>query len=544
MAAQNYSNRQGAFEYADSLKSKYMDEAARTFKDKDEVQMRRALKRYERGPGLFGWLRDRMASLVNMVKMAAFTVLLGRAETARRLEAGNKAQDRKDRMAEIKRETYIEFLQQKLQEKEKENAEPVTEKETTKETPEVTAEKGNIENQQTEVQQQALKETQKTKTEYELQCEERQQPFKEGLQAHLADVTRIRPDYIQIDSNQNKPGLWIHFKPLKEQQLNGEQWSLTKGFQLTPDGKIQGEFKTKEDRKLATLIVREVFAFTHEYAASKGNRFDGITPSMPQIEQVLKRAETTIDRKMKDDQFPKKDYTASLFGHMLYINQTTEQKTYSLDGKAIEIADGKTPAKAIKERYEEVVREKNRPYSKTREKEIEQIRAKCRDEYGDRFQDAKVQYQAKDIEQVVEKKLNGYFRNKDQADLEFSVAGNRVSLHREQGTIAEVKVNDTVIHEAVGEPAAEVKKLVSNYIETPLIDAGLMEKAPINDFYKQLEGVDLSWAEITPLDENGNQEMDQEDPAKRISDQLQANQEYLTDQSRSPWDGPDMGDDR
>ena len=72
-------------------------EAELFVKGKSKEDIEKELKRMEKGPGFLGWVRDRINGFLNFVKIAALSVLLGRRETSRRMDAGTLEAEQKAR---------------------------------------------------------------------------------------------------------------------------------------------------------------------------------------------------------------------------------------------------------------------------------------------------------------------------------------------------------------------------------------------------------------------------------------------------------------
>ena len=98
--AEKYSKPQ----ITDEMKRQYKEHAAIKYHNATKEALEKEQEKLERGAGIFGWIREQFSSLVNMMKIAALSIFLGRQETAKRLSISS----RQDELEKLKAEAWKE----------------------------------------------------------------------------------------------------------------------------------------------------------------------------------------------------------------------------------------------------------------------------------------------------------------------------------------------------------------------------------------------------------------------------------------------------
>lgn len=157
----------------DEMKRQYRENAEIKYRNRTKEALEKEQERLERGTGLFGWIRDRFGSLVNMIKIAALAIFIGRQETAKRLSICSRQDELEKLKAEAWKDAAKEVIQRRLEELNK----SVNEK---------NEEQTNLDD----------------KTKFEQQLYALTEDYREGLKEFLEMQTGIDKAYIDISNIQ------------------------------------------------------------------------------------------------------------------------------------------------------------------------------------------------------------------------------------------------------------------------------------------------------------------------------------------------------
>ena len=365
-------------------------EAELFVKGKSKEDIEKELKRMEKGPGFLGWVRDRINGFLNFVKIAALSVLLGRRETSRRMDAGTLEAEQKAREDAAAKLARQEVLREKLKEldpskKTEKQEEASKDKEQNPNEQNKSDAKKNGQDQETgeeeehsENRQQGSEERedteQKAKQDQEenkdaengpkqdnpsqehqetsdksdkkqpeaekqpknetilaQQCREMTDGYREGLTAYIENVTGIKRDYFTVGNADGK--IRIDFGKLND-NIKGKDNPYRYGVTLDKYGCIQEHKKSDISKMLGTVILY----YTAEiYKDSRNkNRFQGTVPSKDMLPAVIKKLQDKIEENQRNGG-PAKNFSQPLYGHVLTVGMTgrgeNRQMFVSIDGE-------------------------------------------------------------------------------------------------------------------------------------------------------------------------------------------------------------------
>lgn len=336
-------------------------EAEQEAKGKSLDQLQKEYQKINRSPGILSWIRDRANSLLNMIKIAAMSVFLGRQETAKRVEAGSRdtqrEQEKNEQKTSVKKEVLVEKIKELsekenqnpgkesnlLDETEKNSASKETEKgeNTIDPTKEQTQEKAvedeyldyltrnsepgldyeqadklepsndHSKTNQTEPEKESVPE--KNMTIFAQQLQKMTGEYQAGLGEFLSNITGINKD--AIDINNVKDGIRIEFPLVKDDS------QYAQGMTIGADG------CSKENTALSNMLATAVLYYTaKEYREEKNQtQFPGTIPSRKMIKDQLEKLGSMTE---KDGQA----HSGRLFGHTLTTSiQKDGTITYSFD---------------------------------------------------------------------------------------------------------------------------------------------------------------------------------------------------------------------
>lgn len=346
-------------------------------KNREEIE--RELKRLDKGPGLFGWIRDRINSFFNFVKIATMSVLLGRRETAKRMDAGTieaEQKAREDAAAKlakqmILKEKLAEMDQKKEQSQEFKDFDKVepgenrsgteqleTEDKTVQESerqqqaehPENEQKQANKAEQEVSAQDLSVLEAQypesektdaqtisapaaeqpKRETILAQQCREMTDSYKQGLAEYIENLTGIKKDAFTIGNTDGK--IRVDFALLCE-QMKGDSIPYRNGVTLDAYGCTAEGRKSEFSKMLGTAIL---YYTAEVYRDSKNQtQFPGTRPSDRMLKEVIGKLQGRLEENEKNGK-PPRNFSQPLFGHVLTvgINQRGEEKKMflSIDG--------------------------------------------------------------------------------------------------------------------------------------------------------------------------------------------------------------------
>lgn len=350
MSEQSYK----APEVTKEMKIKYYADAERGYRSMPKEKLQKEYNQLVRGKTPWEWLKERMGSFVNMVKIAALSVFLGRQETVRRIQTGNRDAEFEKLKEEAKKDAKIYVLEEKLEtlpkrqeDKSKETSDEKKEEqgkgETIKEGHEQANSEEQLKNREYLTKEPAAEEEKRpSQSEQERtqgisifaeQVECATDKYKEGLQKYLEAQTGINGAFINIDNatDKDKSFLRISFDsiPLSE---NSE---LEKGVTIDKKGNCL------EQTKIASNITKAVLYYTAEvHRESKNNtRVIGTVPSGEMCTEILQSFRDKALENLKNGDINCK-YQESLFGHKIDFEKNGDSIHISLNGNELDFPDG------------------------------------------------------------------------------------------------------------------------------------------------------------------------------------------------------------
>ena len=334
------------------MKARYYADAERQYRTMPEEKLQKEYNKMIRGKTPWEWLKERVGSFVNMVKIAALSVFLGRQETARRIQSGNREADFEELKNEAKKEIKIAVLENKLNtlQQEREDKEQVSretpeeerqeeklkeEQESNEKNPE-TPEQEDLEHKNTQATQQEkqpLSEKTGSISIFAEQIECVTDKFQDGLKKYLEEQTGINTDFIHIRNitDQDHSYLRVSFDSIAF-AYNSE---LAQGITITKNGNCL------EETEAAKAITKSVLYYTtEEYRESKNcTRVVGTVPSQA---MCIDSFSSFIQEATENKKNGNLDciYEESLFGHQLRFDKHEGSFRVFLDGKELDFPDG------------------------------------------------------------------------------------------------------------------------------------------------------------------------------------------------------------
>lgn len=102
-------------EVTSEMKMRYHVDAERRYRTMSEDKLQKEYKQLILKKTPWEWFKERVASFVNMVKIAALSIFIGRQETARRIQFGNREEEFEKLKNEVQRDAKITVLEEKLE---------------------------------------------------------------------------------------------------------------------------------------------------------------------------------------------------------------------------------------------------------------------------------------------------------------------------------------------------------------------------------------------------------------------------------------------
>lgn len=341
-------------EVTTEMKIQYYADAERRYRMMPEERLKKEYNQLIRGKTPWEWLRERMGSFINMVKIAALSVFLGRQETARRIQAGNRETEFEKLKEEAKKDTKINVLEEKLEispKRQEDKSKDTSDEKKVEQNKTDTIKKGHEQaNSQEQVNaQEALTKEPVVKEEKDpshLEQERTQgisifaeqvecvtDKYKEGLHKYLEAQMGINGAFINIDNviNKDKSFLRISFDSI----ALPEKSELEKGVTIDKKGNYL------EQTKVAGDIAKAVLYYTTEVHRESKNctRVIGTVPSQAACTEMV---HSFIKEAAKNQENRTMNYTykESLFGHQIDFEKNGDSIRIYLDGRELDFPDG------------------------------------------------------------------------------------------------------------------------------------------------------------------------------------------------------------
>ena len=106
------------YENEADLREQIMDDFKDEIKSKNSSELKKELEKLNRRPGILSWFRDRVNSILNLMKIAVLSVAIGRVETAKRMDAGTRQKKKEDYEKKIINSVKKEMIQNELKSRE------------------------------------------------------------------------------------------------------------------------------------------------------------------------------------------------------------------------------------------------------------------------------------------------------------------------------------------------------------------------------------------------------------------------------------------
>lgn len=435
-------------EVTENMKVQYLIDAERQYRNMSSENMQKEYKKLIRGKTPWEWVKDKVGSFVNMVKIAALSLFLGRQETARRVNAGNREADFEKLKNEAKKEAKIHVLEKKLEElqndsKDKEAEQPEVKPEQEpahEEKQDISKNKQDKEEQAQE--QEEIKEPKKAgQTIFAEQVERLSEEYQNGLKKFLEMQTGIAADFIKIENSRDEhgPRMKVSF-----------DLDLPEGSQYTNSISIDQLGNSMEHTVIADALAKSVLFYTADvYRESKNNtRIIGTVPSV----EMCSNAAFNFCRNAKEQEKNGKEnykHTEYLFSHKIDFIKTGDKFRVFFDEKELDFKDGWS-AKGLSDEVRKMMTDKeNGDYTLVKQSELSKIlHDVTKSEIEPSFY---AKYSGQNLEEHFTKYLTDI--TKDNGDIirdsEFHGHLISVNLNPENKTIETVMVDNVPVYQAI-----------------------------------------------------------------------------------------------
>lgn len=298
---------------SEKLWNLYREEAEQELEGKSIRELEGEFKISSQRKGFLKWLGEKIGALFNLAKVAILSVFLGRRETAKRMEAGEREARqeafKKEAKTAIKREVLKErILEEKARDSEKtEPGELKSDCKGEKEQSAVTSNSGRTDSTGT------------VSTIFAQQLEHMTEKYQNGLRSFISLQTGINENYIRLENTDNQIKLSF---PCAEKPSE-----YYKGMTINAQGcSVES---TKTAKALAALVL---YYTANVYRDSKNQtQFPGTIPSKNMIRDQYSHFMSLADKNADAR------HEVQLFGHTLSFCKNEAEVLIQLDGKRIHI---------------------------------------------------------------------------------------------------------------------------------------------------------------------------------------------------------------
>lgn len=337
-------------EVTSEMKMRYHVDAERRYRTMSEDKLQKEYKQLILKKTPWEWFKERVASFVNMVKIAALSIFIGRQETARRIQFGNREEEFEKLKNEVQRDAKITVLEEKLEtlqrmkeDKSKESSD-VEKKESDRngkakdgQEPENDQEQDNAQDDTTKDSgaEASLPQHENTKSVsiFAEQIENASDKYKEGLRKYLETQMGINGAFINIENVIDKENSFL--------RISFDAIALPENSELLKGMTIDKKGNSLEQTKTASEITKAVLYYTTEiYRDSKNcNRIIGTVPTHAMCTEMV---HSFIDKALKDQENGDINcsYQESLFEHKIDFEKTGNTFRINLDGKELDFQEG------------------------------------------------------------------------------------------------------------------------------------------------------------------------------------------------------------
>lgn len=478
-------------EVTSEMKIKYYLDAERKYRTMPEDKLQKEYNRLIKGKTPWEWFKERVGSFINMVKIAALSVFLGRQETARRIQFGNRDAEFEKIKNEAKKEAKITVLEEKLntltkerEDKEKDSLEK-PEEEKTKE------EKDQNEKNSEALEQEGLdnKNPQPNKQEeqslpgntgntsisiFAEQIEYMTDKFQDGLKKHLENQTGINSDFIHVKNiaDQDHSYLRISFDSI----AFADNAELAQGITITKNGNCL------EETEAAKAITKSVLYYTTEdYRESKNcMRVVGTVPSQDMcVESFTSFIQEAIENKKNGNLDCV--YEESLFGHQLRFEKHEGSFWVLLDGKELDFPDGPI-IKSLTDMIRDTMLDKETgDYTHQSECELsDKLHAIAKAEVEPVYF---VKYNGKELEEKFNKLLNDITNDGGEPKRDINFHGHNIEIHLDNRAIQSITLDGEDVYRNI-DGVQEIDKIAEHVADS------LGEKLAAEDMYRYDEALE------------------------------------------------------
>jgi len=489
-----------SMQISDELKRAYRSSAEREFYGKTPEELlktRQGIYNEER-PTFWKWIKARAGSFVNMVKIAALSIFLGRNATSNRLNTTDRKEEYEAFKEMMKKEIRINVLEEKINQitmdrddKETPDKNPSPDKEMQEE--KITDKKPQEQQERTDNEK--ATELQKTQTVFAEQMNELSDKYKEGLQEFLQQQTGINKDFIKIenfyDNLKNDYGIRVTFDvdSTKESPYKG----INGSFDLMQEGNIANH------TKVAEAIRTSILYYTSEvYREAKDNtRFPGTIPSRMDIKRLNDDFITLAQNDLGSGQ-NSSHYGKELFGHNIEFVKDCDSVVILIDNKEVDFTEGKSIDESLYVAIRDVITNREHgDYAK-----IQEFANLLHEQtHSDVHEMHYAKYTFKDLEQVLEKGIADTLTTGDISSKTVQFQGHEIeiTLSDNQNGIERVIIDSNVVYNAAdgileaNDIAQQAALELAQIMETQNMYDYSTDEQEVNDVFK-----------VSELDENGH----------------------------------------
>lgn len=352
----NYNNQP---EITADMKQRFLNNAEFEYRYRTPKELQKEFDKLTKRKGVFSWIREKLSTFGNMVKIAALSIILGRNQVAKRLDSNHDVQMQK-LTEEAQKTAKIQVLEQRLKDLQpksliKENEQidaedKVTDDEIGESSDSVDLEAPLL----AEVEEhgdQNSQEVSKSKTLLGQQVHELTQKYKEGLSKFLEMQTGINRNFIHIQ-NIPDPEREIEDNPLNNTsgpyiRISLSPDCLAADSQYMDGMTINRYGNVLEQTPSARLLAKCLLHYTQMHRETKNNSLiPGTLPSKQMTTQII---DHFLDRAKDDIAMGTLDthVAATLFGHQIDCYKLDDRVKIMIDHKELNFSDQKSSYKSF-----------------------------------------------------------------------------------------------------------------------------------------------------------------------------------------------------
>lgn len=469
-------------EVTSEMRMKYNADAERRYRAMSEEQLQKEYNQLVRGNNPWQWFKERIGAFVNIVKIAVLSVFLGRRETARRIQSGNREAAFEQLKKEAQKEAKISTLEDKLEQLQKDREEKAKE---AMDNPETEQQKKDEKSGQ-EVPEEILNPLDKEKEPpairkninnisiFAEQLECITEKFRDGLRKHLEAQTGINAKFIQVENMTDKNNSYLR---ISFDSINfSNHAELAQGITITKNGNCL------EQTEAAKTITKSVLYYTAEgYRESKNcTRVVGTVPSQAMCSDMVHAfINTALENKKKGDL--NCIYEEFLFGHSVRFEKQSGSFRVFLDGNELSFPQGSFIKSLTDIIRESMLDKKNGDYTQQAGNVLsEQLHAIVKTEVEPVYF---VKYSGKELEDYFNKLLDNITHDGGDSIREINFHGHNIKIHLDHQAIQSIGIDGEDVYRNL-DGKQENEKIAEHIAD------GLGDKLAADEMYRYEESLE------------------------------------------------------